>query len=111
MTRHNSFVGAVLFAAGLGWVLPIHLHAQAKLSIERLALHQYEDGPTLPASYEFLPGETAYFSCRIAGFQAKKTGEDQRSVALSWQAQVVDPAGVLLEKPKSGRIEERLEPE
>ena len=35
------------------------LAAAPKLAVERLALHQFEDGPVLNATYEFLPGETA----------------------------------------------------
>jgi hypothetical protein len=76
-----------------------------------MALHQFEDGPILAANYDFLPGETAYFSCRIAGFQVflkDKDREDNRTVKLSWQLQVTDPAGVLIEKPSQGRIESDL---
>ena len=52
----------LLFAAGA-------LPAAPKLAFERLALHQYEDGPLLPESHEFLPGETIWFSARIDGFR------------------------------------------
>src|ERR1700739_1165236 len=58
------------------------LFAAPDLAVERLALHQFEDGPLLPASYQFLPGETAHFSCRLKGFQTVKTGEDEQSVKL-----------------------------
>src|ERR1051326_3124890 len=75
-----------------------------------MALHQFEDGPVLAPTYEFLPGETAYFSCRLIGFQAVKQDENQ-NVKLSWQLDMLDPAGVPIEKTKSGRIETRLLPE
>jgi hypothetical protein len=84
--------------------------AQPKLVLERLALHQFEDGPVLATSYEFLPGETIWFSCRVAGYQSQKKG-DNRSVKLSWQMRVLDPSGVAVEKPRAGRIEENLVPE
>ena len=87
------------------------LFAAPELAVERLALHQFEDGPLLPASYQFLPGETAHFSGRLKGFQAAKSGEDEQSVKLSWSLEVFDPAGIPLEKPQSGRIEGRLLPE
>ncbi|MGD1096478.1 MAG: hypothetical protein ABSB35_31350 [Bryobacteraceae bacterium] len=91
------------------------LCAQSKLSIEQMALHQFEDGPVLPATYEFVPGETVYFSCRIAGFHIDKKEQDdqvvRQSVKLSWQMRATDPAGVLLEKEKAGLIEERLLPQ
>jgi len=81
--------------------------AASKLAFERLALHQYEDGPLLPASHEFLPGETIWFSGRIAGFESQPAG-DNRNVKLSWQVRIVDPGGVAVEPPKSGRLDESL---
>jgi hypothetical protein len=95
-----------LFTAGV-------LGAQPKLAFDRLALHQFEDGPVLAPSYEFLPGETAWFSCRIAGFGSEKgeKKDDERRVKIAWQMRVLDPDGVLVEKPRSGRIEESLQPE
>ena len=82
-------------------------HAAPKLTIERVALHQFEDGPVLAATYIFVPGETGYFSCRFTGYQIEKKDEDQR-VQLAWHIRVMDPAGVLLEKEQSGRMEEHL---
>jgi hypothetical protein len=83
------------------------LPAASKLAFERLALHQYEDGPLLPASHEFLPGETIWFSGRIAGFESQQAG-DNRNVKLSWQVRIVDPGGVAVEPPKTGRLDESL---
>lgn len=76
-------------------------------SIGRMALHQFEDGPVLPGSYEFLPGETAYFSCRLTGFETEK-GEETQRVKLSWKMEVSDASGVSLQKPEAGRIEDKL---
>jgi hypothetical protein len=76
-----------------------------------MALHQFEDGPVLAESYEFLPGETAYFSCRIAGFKTlikDPDREDERTAKLSWELSVADPAGLLIDKLAQGRIESRL---
>src|SRR5689334_16561507 len=75
-----------------------------------MALHQFEDGPVLAASYEFLPGETAYFSCRLTGFETEKN-EDDRRVKLSWQFEMLDSSGIPIEKSQSGKIETRLLPE
>jgi len=83
------------------------LPAASKLAFERLALHQYEDGPLLPASHEFLPGETIWFSARVAGFESQPAG-DNRNVKLSWQVRIVDPGGVAVEPPKAGRLDESL---
>ena len=74
-------------------------------------MQEFEDGPLLPASYEFLPGEAAHFICRLGGYQIDKTDEDNQRVKLSWKVEVFDPAGIPLEKPKSGTIEGRVLPE
>jgi hypothetical protein len=86
------------------------LFAQSKLAVSSMNLHQYEDGPVLAASYEFLPGETAWFGCRMSGFKIETKDED-RFVKLSWDVTVTDAVGVLIEKPRSGRIEDQLQPE
>lgn len=108
MAKHATRTCRILFALTSAGALG----AQPKLAFDRLALHQYEDGPIL-AQAELLPGETAWFSCRIAGFQsengAKKDGE--RRVKIAWQMRVLDPNGVPIEKPRSGRIEESLQAE
>jgi len=83
------------------------LPAAPKFVFERLALHQFEDGPLLPDSYEFLPGETGWFSCRMAGFSVEPE-EETRHVSLIWELRVVDAAGVLLEAPQNGEIDQKL---
>jgi len=99
---------------GRGWIIALTLlftagllPAASKLAFERLALHQYEDGPLMPASHEFLPGETIWFSARVAGFESQ-VAEDNRNVKLSWQVGMVDPVGVLVEAPRTGRLDESL---
>jgi hypothetical protein len=87
------------------------LQGAPALVIERMALHQFEDGPVLPSSYEFLPGETAHFSCRLTGYQIDKSDEEDQRVKISWKIEVLDQAGILLDKPKPGRIEGRVTPE
>jgi hypothetical protein len=96
------------------WIIPLTLlltaetlPAASKLAFERLALHQYEDGPLLPSSYQFLPGETIWFSARIAGFESQPAG-DNRNVKISWQVGLVDPDGVAVEAPRTGRLDESL---
>ncbi len=88
-------------------VVCLAIPAWGALAIDRLALHQYEDGPLLGPDYEFLPGETAYFSCRVSGFQTQLKEED-RAAKVTWEMRVEDPNGALLQKPSSGKIEETL---
>lgn len=84
------------------------LYAAPKLTLDRIALHQFEDGDLLESGYEFLPGETGYMSCRISGYQVDETDETHRKVKLAWNVEVRDPAGVLLEAPAQGRIDTEL---
>lgn len=90
------------------------VHAQAppakQLTIERLALHQFEDGPVIDPSYEFVSGESIHFSCRMIGYRIIKTEEEQ-SVKLGWQMLVADPNNVPVEKLRAGRIEDKLSPQ
>ncbi len=87
------------------------LLAAPKPAVERIALHQFEDGPVLDSSYQFLPGETAYFSCRLNGYQTQPVEDDHQSAKLSWHMEVRDAMGVLLEEPAQGRIDAELFPE
>ncbi len=82
--------------------------APPKLTIERLAMHQFEDGPVLDASHTFLPGETVFISCRIAGYTRPK--EEER-VKLTWELKAVDPAGIPFEPPRTGEIEAAVLPQ
>ncbi len=74
--------------------------------MDRIALHQFEDGPVLGPNHAFLPGETVFFSCRLTGYQLAGAADEPHSVKLSWKMQVTDPAGVALIKESSGEIAE-----
>lgn len=87
------------------------VYAASNLTVERIALHQFEDGPLLDASYEFLPGETAYFSCRLTGYRIQTLDDGRQDAKLSWRMEVRDPMGALLEEPAQGRIDAELFPE
>jgi hypothetical protein len=93
----------------LGSVL---LTGAEKLEIEKFALRQFEDGPALPASHEFLPGETIYWSFRVHGFHVTKTeneaGDTESHMKLTWSVRAMDPKDVLIEKERSGKVEARV---
>jgi hypothetical protein len=80
----------------------------AALATERLALHQFEDGPILPASHVFLPGEPIFLSCRLKGYQLAQNRDEQKFVKLAWRVQVTDPAGVPLARAASGRVDQQV---
>jgi len=73
----------IAFASGL---------AAAPLQIVRPILSDADGGAALPAGFEYRPGETLFFSCRIANYQ--KTAEEK--VHLAYSVQAFDPKGVPL---------------
>jgi hypothetical protein len=103
LRRYAALAGMTVCA-----LVPLARLASAAVAPERLALHQFEDGPVLPPNHTFLPGETVYFSCRVMGFQLASGPDEQRFVKLSWHLETHDPAGIPLEKPASGRIEQQV---
>jgi hypothetical protein len=86
--------------------------AAEKLEIEKFALRQFEDGPALAASHEFLPGETIFWSFRMRGYKIKKTetetGDQESRMKLTWTLRATDPQGVPIDKERSGHVEARL---
>jgi hypothetical protein len=88
-------LAALLFAI----LLPAQ---QAELRIVQAALHEYEDGPSIPKGYRFNSGDQIFLSLRVAGFKATP-GEDKR-VSLTYTAQAEDERGRLLESAVSGKV-------
>jgi hypothetical protein len=103
----RGWLAALLGATFLGAALP----ALAAFSVDRIALHQFEDGPELGPNHAFLPGETVFFSCRLTGYQSAVTGDNQRSVKLSWTLEVTDPSGAPLVAGTKGEIAEPISPQ
>lgn len=62
------------------------------LEIVRPVIAQSEDGIRVPSGFEHVPGETLFFSCRIAGYS--KTAEDK--VHVTYSVQAFDPKGIPL---------------
>lgn len=64
----------------------------AGLEVVRPMIAQSDGGATLPAGYEYVAGETLFFSCRIAGYA--KTPEEK--VHMTFSVQPFDPNGLPL---------------
>jgi hypothetical protein len=79
----------------------------ADLSAVNIQLHDYEDGPPIPAGQAFRPSETVYLSFQVSGFQA--TEDDH--IQLSYEIVAADPAKRPLGLSKTGKIEAELAPE
>jgi hypothetical protein len=80
------------------------------LTVDRATLHQFEDGPVLPASHIFLPGETVFLGAWFKNYQVTAT-DDRRNLKLSWRAEVADPAGIPVVASKDGQIADTLSPQ
>jgi len=83
-------------------MLPAAAQAPARpLTIVAPILQQYEDGPPLPDSHLFIPGEMAAFSFQVQGY---RTSSAQR-LMLTYRIATVDSDGVLLAEPDTGKID------
>ena len=86
------------------------LAADQPLAIVHPVFSQSEDGPPVAVDYEFVPGETIYFSCQAAGFRKvdKKDDYGKQDISLKFQIQVRDAQGALLQPVQEGKLETTL---
>ena len=81
------------------------------LTIRNTALSTSDGGEGVDAKHTYLTGETVYFSFQAFGF-TKKADEDERDhIQLEYLVTAKDKAGVLLDKPRAGKINEELTPQ
>jgi hypothetical protein len=73
-------------------LLPTLLAAAPAIEVVRPVIAQSDGGVPVPSTFEHVPGELLFFSCRIGGYS--KTTEEKVHVAYSVQA--FDPKGVPL---------------
>ena len=83
---------------------------EKKLAIVRPFLAQTEDGPPVASDYQFLPGETVYFSCQAEGYK-KVEKNDKMEMYLTYQIEVKDGRGVLLQPVQNDKIQTTVSPE
>jgi hypothetical protein len=79
----------------------------AALEIAKPVIAQSEGGVPVPRGFDHVPGETLFFSCRIAGFT--KTAEEKVHVAYSVQA--FDPKDVPLTELYKNEIATDVSPQ
>ena len=75
-------------------ILPLLVFAAQALEIVKPILSQMDGGTPEPPGFQYTPGETIYFTCRVADFS--KTEDNRMHVAYSVQA--FDPKGVPLDE-------------
>ena len=92
-------------------LLTLDLCPAASLAIHNAAVSEMDGGPAIASRQNFLTGETFYFTFQVTGF-TKKTDEDERNhVELEYRVTLKDKAGLLLDKPVQGKINEELTPQ
>lgn len=103
----RSAVAVLLAAAFVGLCAPA---PEKKLAIVRPTFAQTEDGPPVASDYEFLPGETVYFSCQAEGYKRIEKN-DKMEMYLTYQIEVKDARGVLLQPAQDGKVQTTVSPE
>src|SRR5579872_6215494 len=73
-------------------VLPAVLSAAGTLQVVKPIISQMEGGTPDTPGFEHVPGETLYFSCRVAGY----TKSPEEKVHIAYSVQAFDPKGVPL---------------
>lgn len=73
-------------------------------TIQRVILHQSEDGPAVTENYVWMPGETVFLSFLMSGYK----GGAGDKIALSYQIDAVDPQGVKLIETVTGKVDGEL---
>ncbi|HLK22012.1 MAG TPA: hypothetical protein VKT81_23850 [Bryobacteraceae bacterium] len=81
--------------------------ADKKLAVTRMVFAQSEDGPGLAANYQFLAGESVFFSCLVNGYSKSEKDE----IFITYQIQAKDARGVLLQPEEKNKVEATLAPE
>src|SRR5438094_8203123 len=81
--------------------------APRSIKIIEAGIHQTEDGPLAPAGTIFVPGEMIFFSFRLDGY----TVSPEKKVSIRYEFSAVDPGGVPIVEPASGKIDAELSPQ
>ncbi len=76
----------------------------AQLAVVRPVISDSDGGAPFPASFDHVPGETLFFSCRVSGYQ--KAADERMNVAYTIEA--VDPHGVPIQEPFRHEIREEV---
>lgn len=79
----------------------------APLTVVRPMISDSEGGAVLPPTFQHIPGETLFFSCRVSGYQ--KNADEK--VHLKYSVEALDPKGVPIVEPFQQDIVDEVTPE
>lgn len=98
-----KFLPAVLILASACFAFA----ADKPLAIVHPVFALSEDGPPEASDQDFVPAETIYFSCQVEGYRKVDKPDDygKQNIALQYQIEVRDKAGVLLKPIQEGKVE------
>ncbi|MFL6353719.1 MAG: hypothetical protein ACJ74Z_17975 [Bryobacteraceae bacterium] len=86
--------------------------AESSLAVINGGIEQSEDAPSVPADFQFLPGDFVYFSFQIAGFAIKSEEPDEvQRISLAYEVTPQDLSGLALTPSNSGTVQTELNPE
>jgi hypothetical protein len=92
----------LVFGAGM---IPALIAQEVKpFTLQRVELHQYEDGPPVIENYVWMPGETVHLSFLISGYK----GAPGDKIGLSYKIDAIDPKGVKLIETVTGKVDAEL---
>jgi hypothetical protein len=103
---HQSKMHFLVLSALLLALLPSFVSA-AGLEIVKPMIAQSEGGSPDPPGFEHIPGETLFFTCRIAGYA--KTPEEK--IHLTYSVQAFDPKGVPLTEIYKNELVDEVSPQ
>jgi hypothetical protein len=95
----RRFIPAILLSAALA--------SPAGLEIVRPAISDSDGGPPNPTNSDYRPGDSLYFTCRVAGFS--KDRNDQ--VRLAYSVRAVDARGIALAEPYKNSLNAEVTPQ
>jgi hypothetical protein len=78
--------------------------ATAPLAILKPSISDLEDGPAIPSSFTFVPGQFIFLTFEIGGY---KVAEEQK-IHLSYKVDALDPKGLRLAEPIAGNVDTTL---
>ena len=96
----GAFLGA-LFAA----------QAAAQPAIRDFVFRQFEGGPAWDSRQTARSGENLVFSFSISGLKIFETDNEEKKVRYEWTVQALDPKGIVLAEPLSGKQDAEILPE
>lgn len=94
----------LLLGVLLSSVPAVPAEEEQKLAVVRTEVQQYQDGPPIPGGFQFFPGDTVYFTFRVAGFQIT----EQDIARIGYEIDAFDPEGLMLQETVSDEVAAEL---